>query len=64
MPVFNPVVRNGLFEVSGFGVVKAFRAVDAAEAKFKFARFVAREFEDVAREAKVRVVEPTRRAKD
>ena len=39
-PKYNPVVRNGLFQVSLGGVVRRYRAVDETEAKYKLARFI------------------------
>lgn len=39
-PVYNPVVKNGLFEVSVYGTTKKYRAIDAAEAKFKLQKFI------------------------
>jgi hypothetical protein len=35
-PVYNPVLQNGLFEVTGWGQRKRYRAADVAGAKYKF----------------------------
>ncbi len=58
--VFAPVVRKGLYEVSFGRRAKRFRAVDSAEAKFKFAKhfsvaFAPSYFAAVAVEKTIRV---------
>lgn len=38
--VYDPVIKNGLYEVSLQGITKRYRAVDVAEAKWKLSRFL------------------------
>lgn len=40
MPVFDPVVKNGLFGVSYLGKYKKYRAVDKYGAMWKMAKFL------------------------
>lgn len=55
---YNPAVKNGKFEVRGGEFVKSYRALDRAEAKWKFQRrFPGVEVSDVLE------IEPTIRQK-
>ena len=58
---FNPVVQNGLFQVTLGAVTKKYRAVDSAEAKWKLCRFVGVDLCSATSQIDVVVVEPTQR---
>jgi hypothetical protein len=57
--IYNPVVRNGLFETTAYGLTQRVRACDASEAKFKHAAKLGLPYKPS--EIGCKVIEPTKR---
>lgn len=61
---YNPVVTRGLWAVTYKGTTKQYRAVDAVEAKFKFAQALGVDFDAACNNMAVVEIAPTRRKLD
>jgi hypothetical protein len=62
MITYNPVTKNGRFEVSGYGKKFTFSAIEIAGAKYKFIqKFNLAYSSDTLQKLTVKVIRPTER---